>query len=97
MDENEIIQCLFQILIGLYDLKLVLKSEKNNTESTDKIIYNLLLRNSEFPLKFIDKNQNIGEKVNISQLKVNPTPFIYKSKILIKIIILCILIIIIFS
>ena len=80
MDENEIIQCLFQILIGLYDLKLVLKSEKNNTESTDKIIYNLLLRNSEFPLKFIDKNQNIGEKVNISQLKVNPTPFIYKSK-----------------
>ena len=80
MDENEIIQCLFQILIGLYDLKLVLESEKNNTERSDKFKYNMLLRNSEFPLKFIDKNQNIGEKVSISQLKVCPTPFIYKSK-----------------
>lgn len=80
MDENEIIQCLFQILIGLYDLKLVLESEKNNTERSDKFKCNMLLRNSEFPLKFIDKNQNIGEKVSISQLKVCPTPFIYKSK-----------------
>ena len=82
MDENEIIQCLFQILIGLHDLKILINTEKNNTENRDKIIYNMLLRNSEFPLKFIDKNQNIGEKVNISHLKVNPTPFIYKSKII---------------
>ena len=82
MDENEIIQCLFQLLIGLYDLKLVIKFEKNNTESRDISVYNMLLRNRDFPLKFIDKNQNIGEKVNISHLKVSPTPFIYKSKII---------------
>ena len=80
IDENEIIQCLFQLLIGLHDLKLVIKSEKNKIESSDKFIYNKLFRNNEFPLRFIDKNINIGEKVNISQPKVTPTPFIYKSK-----------------
>ena len=71
-NENEIIQCLFQLLIGLNDLKLVIDLEKNNYESKDITNSNLLLRNKDFPLKFINSNQNVGTKINIKELKINP-------------------------
>ena len=77
--EHEIIQCLFQELIGLYDLKLEIEFEKSN-ENKDILYSNLLLRNKEFPLQFINSNHNVGEKINIVQLKVNITPITYKSK-----------------
>ena len=79
-NENEIIQCLFQLLIGLYDLKLVIEFEKNNIENKDITNSNLLLRNKEFPLQFVNSNTNINSTINIKELKVNPTPIIYKSK-----------------
>ena len=79
-NENETIQCLFQILIGLYDLRLQIQFEKNNIENKDITKSKLLLRNNDFPLKFINSNQNIGDKINIKELKVNPTQITYKSK-----------------
>ena len=71
-NENENIQCLFQLLIGLNDLKIVLELEKNNYENKDITNSNLLLRNKDFPLQFINSNQNIGAKINIKELKINP-------------------------
>ena len=79
-NENEIMQCLFQILVGLYDLRLVIGFEKNNKDNKDITNSNLLLRNKEFPLKFISSNHNVNSKINTKELKVNPTPIIYKSK-----------------
>ena len=79
-NEDETLQCLFQILIGLYDLRLLIKFEKNNIENKDITESNLLLRNSDFPLKFINSNENIGTKLNIKELKVNPTQITYKLK-----------------
>ena len=78
--EDEILQCLFQLLIGLYDLRLLIQFEKNNKENKDITKSNLLLRNSDFPLKFINSNQNVGTKINIKQLKVNPTQITCKSE-----------------
>ena len=79
-NESETIQCLFQFLIQLYDLKLVLDLEKNINENKDITNSKLLLRNKIFPLQFINENHNINSKVNIKELKVNPTPVIYKAK-----------------
>ena len=80
INENEIMQCLFQILVGLYDLRLLIGFEKNNTENKDITNSKLLLRNKNFPLQFINSNHDINSKINIKELKVNPTPVIYKSK-----------------
>ena len=79
-NENEIMQCLFQLLIGLYDLKLIIEFERNNIDNKDITKSNLLLRNKEFPLQFISPNHIINSKINIKELKINPTPVIYKSK-----------------
>jgi hypothetical protein len=79
-NENEIMQCLFQILVGLYDLRLVISFERNNIDNKDITNSNLLLRNKEFPLQFISLNHNINSKINTKELKVIPTPVIYKSK-----------------
>ena len=43
--ENEIFQCLFQELIGLIDLRLLIKFEKSNYQNKYIINSNLLLKN----------------------------------------------------
>ncbi len=79
-NENEILQCLFQLLIGVYDLQLIIGLEKNNIDNKDIRKSNILLRNKEFPLQLISPNHIINSIINIKDLKINPTPVIYKSK-----------------
>ena len=79
-NENEILQCLFQLLIGLYDLQLIIGLERNNIDNKDITKSNILLRNKEFPLQLISPNHIINSIINIKDLKINPTPVIYKSK-----------------
>ena len=79
-NENEIFQCLFQELIGLIDLRLLIKFEKSNYQNKDLIKSNFLLKNKEFPLQFINANYSIGVKINIKEIKVTPIPVIYKTE-----------------
>ena len=79
-NENEAMQCLFQELISLYDLRLLIKFEKNNYQNKDIMNSNLLLKNKEFPLQFINSNYDIGNKINIKEIKVTPISVIYKTK-----------------
>ena len=79
-NESETIQCLFQFLIQLSDLKLLFVLEKNSIDNKDITNSNLLLRNKIYPLQFIKEDHNIGDKVNIKELRVNPTPVVYKEK-----------------
>ena len=81
--EHEILQCLFQLLIGLYDLKNLFGFDKKYNYTNDKDIQNaqkFLLRNIDFPLKLIDSNQDVGKIINQKELKVEPIPIVYKSK-----------------
>ena len=62
--EHENLQCLFQILIGIYDL--IKLFEKKN-----------LLKNSEFPLNLINMKYDIGKIINLNELlkiKIDPLP-----------------------
>ena len=74
--DNENLQCLFQALIGLCDLKNLFGFINENNK------YKYLLRNVEFPFKLINSNQEKDGLINIKELniKVNPVPVIYKSK-----------------
>ena len=84
--EYESLQCLFQFLVGLYDLKILLGFDINNNNNinnnlnhninTDKI----LLRNIEFPLQLVNSNLNIGKIIDAKELKVDPVSIIYKIK-----------------
>ena len=74
--EYEILECLFQLLLGLYDLlKLMgldIKDIKNENIS--------LLRNIEFPIQLINSNFCIGKTINIKELKISPVKILYKAK-----------------
>ena len=74
--ENENLQCLFQALIGLCDLKYLFGFINENNK------YKYLLRNAEFPFKLINSNQEKDGLINLNELniKINPVPVIYKSK-----------------
>ena len=74
--EHENLQCLFQILIGLCDLKNMFGFNNENEK------YKFLFRNVEFPLQLINSNLDKGKIINIKELniKVSPVPVIYKSK-----------------
>ena len=74
--EHENLQCLFQILIGLCDLKNMFGFNNENEK------YKFLFRNVEFPLQLINSNLDKGKIINIKDLniKVSPVPVIYKSK-----------------
>ena len=63
--DNETLQCLFQLLIGIYDLILVIDKFKNKDKISDINNSKLLLRNKEFPLKFL------GKKVNSQTNKIH--------------------------
>ena len=80
--EHEKLQCLFQLIICLYDLIKLFNFDKNK-EKDNITLYKNLLRNSEFPLRLI-KNNDIGvdKKINIEELKVKvkPIPVIYKTQ-----------------
>ena len=74
--ENENLQCLFQALIGLCDLKYLFGFINENNK------YKYLLRNAEFPFKLINSNQEKDGLINLNELniKINPVPVVYKSK-----------------
>ena len=80
--EYESLQCLFQLLIGLYDLKILLGFDNNENNIMNANIkgQKILLRNIEFPLQLVDSNLNIGKIINCKELKVDPVSIIYKSK-----------------
>ena len=81
--ENETLQCLFQLLIRLYDLKILLGFDKNYNYTNIKNFQNTnkyLLRNIDFPLLLINSNQDIGKIINKNELKVEPVPIVYKYK-----------------
>ena len=59
-NENEKFESLILIFLNLYDLRLLLL--KKNIP---------LLKNSNFPLKIIDKKFSIGEQINLSNLKID--------------------------
>ena len=81
--EYESLQCLFQLLTSLYDLKILLKFEDNKNNIMNIDVNNkgqkILLRNIEFPLQLIDSNLNIGKTINSKELKVDPVSIIYKT------------------
>ena len=79
-NEHENLQCLFQALIGLCDLKKLLGIDNNKINETN--IQKNLLRNIEFPLRLIKTEYNVGNIINIKNLNpnVNPVPVMYKSK-----------------
>ena len=76
--EHENLQCLFQILIGLCDLKKLFGFNIENNK------YNYLMRDVEFPLQLINSKLNKGRIININELnaKINPVPVIYKTKLI---------------
>ena len=76
--EHESLQCLFQLLIGLYDLKILFKVDNNNIINNYSNL--ALLRNIEFPLLLVNSNLDIGKTIKIKELKIDPVPIIYKSK-----------------
>ena len=79
--EHEKLQCLFQFLTYLYDLKSLFNFDKNKDK--DNLIFQKnLLRNAEFPLRLINKEYDKDKKININDLnvKVTPTPVQYKVK-----------------
>ena len=84
--EYESLQCLFQFLVGLYDLKILLGFDINinnniNNDINININHNkILLRNVEFPLQLVNSNLNIGKIINAKELKVDPVSIIYKAK-----------------
>ena len=82
--EYESLQCLFQLLICLYDLKILLGFDNNENNINNNILKNedkkILLRNIEFPLQLVSSNLNIGKKINIKELKVEPISIVYKQK-----------------
>ena len=82
-DECESFQCLFQILIVLYDLKIILNSE---TELNNNLLdySEFLLRNKQFPLSYIKSDIDIGNIVDLSILKILPIDVQYKTKFLSK-------------
>ena len=82
--EHEKLQCLFQLLIYLCDLKTLFDFDKSkDKDNKDNItLYKNLLRNVEFPLRLFNKEYDLDKKINIDELnaKVKPTPVIYKIK-----------------
>ena len=78
--EHESLQCLFQLLICLYDLKILFQFEQNNSLINNNQNNLALLRNIEFPLQLINTNLDIGKSIKIKELKIEPVPIIYKSK-----------------
>ena len=80
--EHESLQCLFQLLVGLYDLKILLDFDKNNNQinSINNVKHKSLMRDIEFPLQLVNSNLDIGKNIYIKELKINPVPIIYKSK-----------------
>ena len=82
--EHEKLQCLFQLLIYLCDLKTLFDFDKSkDKDNKDNItLYKNLLRNVEFPLRLINKEYDLDKKINIDELnvKMKPTPVIYKIK-----------------
>ena len=79
--EHEKLQCLFQFLTYLYDLKNLFDVDKNKDKDNLTLQKNLL-RNAEFPLRLINKEYDKDKKININDLnvKVTPTPVQYKVK-----------------
>ena len=79
--EHEKLQCLFQLLIYLYDLKTLFNFDKNK-DKDDITLYKKLLRNIEFPLRLINEEYDKDKKINIDELnvKVKPISIIYKIK-----------------
>ena len=78
--EHESLQCLFQLLIGLYDIKILFQFEHNNSSINNNQNNLALLRNIEFPLQLVNSNLDIGKNINIKELKIEPVPIIYKYK-----------------
>ena len=77
--EHEILQCLFQLLIGLYDLKILFNIETSSKLNLNEKKQKPLLRNVEFPLQLVNSNLNIGKNINLNDLKVDPVSIKYKS------------------
>ena len=80
--EHESLQCLFQLLVGLYDLKILLDFDKNNNQinNINNNKHKSLMRNIDFPLQLVNSDLDIGKNIYIKELKVEPVPIIYKSK-----------------
>ena len=78
--EHQKLQCLFQLLIYLCDLKTLFDFDKSkDKDNKDNItLYKNLLRNVEFPLRLFNKEYDLDKKINIDELnaKVKPTPVI---------------------
>ena len=77
--EHEILQCLFQLLIGLYDLKILFNTETSSKLNLNEKKQKPLLRNVEFPLQLVNSSLNIGKNINLNDLKVDPVSIKYKS------------------
>ena len=82
--EHETLECLFQYLICLSDLKILFGFENNNIINDINNINhknnNILFRNMEFPLQLVNSSLNVGKIINTKELKVQPVSIVYKTK-----------------